>query len=125
MHQVEGTNTSVYPNGSDFSFVINANKMKKLMEYNTNLYNVSSLPETYYRYFEVGLGFFITNGGDRRYAETYDFKKYGGLIGGAADPTLLQNASRNQYLQGMLKSIFEYVCMNRAVKDNIDTTVNL
>ena len=70
------------------------------MKYNPHLYNVSLLPQTYYRYFEVGFGFFITNGGDRQYAETYDFKKYGHLIGGAADPTLSQNASRRQYLQG-------------------------
>ena len=89
-----------YPNGSDFSFVINGNNMKKLMTYNPQLYNVSSLSESYYRYFEVGVGFFITNGGERRYAETYDFKKYGNLIGGAADPTLQRNASGNQYLQG-------------------------
>jgi hypothetical protein len=72
------------------------------MEGNPALYNISALPQTYYRYFEIGIGYFITNGGDSGYAETYDFKKYGNLIGGAADPTLQQNASspRNQYLQG-------------------------
>ena len=89
-----------YPNGSDFSLVINGNNMRELMKYNPQLYNVSSLSQSYYRYFEVGVGFFITNGGEKRYAETYDFKKYGNLIGGAADPTLHRNASRNQYLQG-------------------------
>ena len=70
------------------------------MEKNPQLYNVSLLTQTYYRYFEIGVGFFITNGGSRKYAETYDFKKYGDLIGGAADPTIPQNATRNQYLQG-------------------------
>jgi hypothetical protein len=97
--QDEGKNGK-YPNGSDFSLVINSNKMRELMKYNSQLYNVSLLPETYYRYFEIGIGFFLTNGGSRRYAETYDFKKYGDLIGGAADPTLQQNASRNQNFQG-------------------------
>lgn len=75
--------------------------MKQLMKNNPQLYNASSLPETYYRYFEIGLGFFITNGGDSQYAETYDFKKYGNLIGGVSDPTLSQNASIQQSLQGI------------------------
>ena len=82
--------------------MINDDKMKQLMKHNSQLYNASSLPETYYRFFEIGLGFFITNGGHPRYAETYDFKKYGKLIGGVSDPTLSQNASRQQSLQGIL-----------------------
>ena len=92
---------SLYQNDSvDFSFVINDDKMKKLMKYHPRLYNVSTLPETYYRFFEIGLGFFITNGGDRQYAETYDFRKYGNLIGGASDPTLPQNSSIQRSIQG-------------------------
>ena len=70
------------------------------MQYNPRLYNVSMLPDSYYRYFEVGNGFFITNGGSPAYASTYDFKKYGNLLGGVADPTLAGNATSNSYLQG-------------------------
>ena len=70
------------------------------MRYNSELYNVSRLSDYYYRYFEVGNGFFITNAGSSSYASTYDFKKYGNLLGGAADPTLSSNAPPKTYLQG-------------------------
>lgn len=84
------------------------------MEYNPTLYNLSLLSENYYRYFEIGVGFFITDGGNPRYAETYDFKKYGQLIGGAADPTLSLNATRKQYIQGTYKRTF--ICMQNSQK---------
>ena len=70
------------------------------MKYNRHLYNTSLLSDSYYRYFEIGLGYFITDGGSDTYASTYDFKKYESLLGGVLDPTLPQNASRNTYLQG-------------------------
>ena len=68
------------------------------MEGNPNLYNTSLLSDSYYRYFEIGLGYFMTDGGSSNYATTYDFKKYESLLGGVADPTLLRNATH--YLQG-------------------------
>ena len=57
------------------------------MQANDGLYNVSLLPDTYYRYFEVGVGYFITNAGDKTYASTYDFEKYNKFIAGTPDPT--------------------------------------
>ncbi|CAB4012475.1 dispatched homolog 3-like [Paramuricea clavata] len=96
----EEAKKSKYPNGSDFSFVINANKMQNMMYYNPDLYNVSLLSDSYYRYFEIGLGYFITDGGSKKYATTYDFKKYQSLLGGVMDPTLSRTASNNTYLQG-------------------------
>ena len=57
------------------------------MQANDGLYNVSLLPDTYYRYFEVGVGYFITNGLDEHYASTYDFAKYRKYIAGTPDPT--------------------------------------
>ena len=72
---------------ADFSFPLNGPKMRKLMKENPQLYNVSLLRDTYYRYFEVGVGYFITDGGSVNYASTYDFKKYSEMLGGAPDPT--------------------------------------
>jgi hypothetical protein len=61
--------------------------MRKLMKENPKFYDVSLLPDTYYRYFEVGVGHFITHGGSLNYANTYDFKKYSGMLAGAPDPS--------------------------------------
>lgn len=74
--------------------------MQNMMYYNPDLYNVSLLSDSYYRYFEIGLGYFITDGGSKKYATTYDFKKYQSLLGGVMDPTLSRTASNNTYLQG-------------------------
>ena len=88
-------NNAKYPNNSDFSFPLNAEKMKPLMDANQHLYNVS-LPDTYYRFFEVGVGYFFTQGGKKDYATSYDFEKYSDLFGGAVDPTLIKNGSKLQ-----------------------------
>jgi hypothetical protein len=74
--------------------------MQALMKYNPQLYNnISLLPDSYYRYFEIGLGYFITDGFSPSYASTYDFKEYSSLLGAATDPTA-RNASKNMPLQG-------------------------
>lgn len=61
------------------------------MKYNPHLYNVS-LPDTYYRFFEVGMGYFLTDGGSPNFASSYDFEKYERLIGGQVDPSSLQSS---------------------------------
>ena len=78
--------------------MINSNKMQTLMKNNPDLYDISLLSDSYYRYFEIGLGYFITDGGSPNYATTYDFRKYESLLGGVAVPTLSRNATN--YLQG-------------------------
>lgn len=70
------------------------------MENYPKLYNVSLLPDTYYRYFEIGLEYFITDGGSPTYPTTYDFKKYESLLGGVFDPTFSGKTSKNLQLQG-------------------------
>ena len=72
------------------------------MKANSAFYNVSLLPDTYYRYFEVGLGYFITNGygSDPNYATTYDFEKYGKLVAGTPDPTSNSFNDSKLVLQG-------------------------
>lgn len=65
------------------------------MRANPEVYNVS-LPDTYYRFFEVGAGFFITQGGAKDFASSYDFEKYSELIGGEADPTSIRNETTIQ-----------------------------
>ncbi len=79
------------------------------MKHNPQLYNVSLISDSYYRYFEIGLGYFITDGRrSHAYATTYDFKKYESLLGGATDPTLSRNPSKNTYLQGKYYTSFIY-----------------
>ena len=66
------------------------------MAHNRQLYNISTLPRTYYRYFEVGLGYFITNGLQSDYWKNYDFQTYSVLVGGEKDPTTLPSGSNLQ-----------------------------
>lgn len=64
------------------------------MEANPQLFNVSLLPNTYYRFFEVAMGFFIFDGKSSGYANSYDFEVYSPLIGGSLDSSI-QNGSKN------------------------------
>ena len=59
--------------------------MKTLMRYNPGMYNVSSLTDSYYRFFEVALGYWLTEG-NRSYSN-YNYVTYGKLLGGAVDTT--------------------------------------
>ena len=63
--------------------------MTTLMEYNPRIFNISvdELPPSYYRFFEVGFGYFITQGGSPDFASSYDYDKYQDLFGGQIDPT--------------------------------------
>ena len=74
--------------------------MLPLMEANPSLYDVSALPETYYRYFEVALSFFLFDGRSTGYANNYDFQVYSKLAGGALDKSLSTNTT--SILQGEL-----------------------
>ena len=74
--------------------------MLPLMEANPSLYDVSVLPETYYRYFEMALSFFLFDGRSMEYANSYDFQVYSKLAGGALDKSLSTNAT--SIMQGQL-----------------------
>ncbi|XP_078001163.1 protein dispatched homolog 1-like [Glandiceps talaboti] len=51
-----------YPNNTDLSMPINEAKMRTLMEVNPTIFDTSKLHKTFYRYFETGLGYWLTNG---------------------------------------------------------------
>lgn len=55
------------------------------MEYNPRLYNMSRLSQAYYRYFEVALGYWLTQGNTSY--NNRDFVTYSLLLGGQVDPT--------------------------------------
>ena len=63
------------------------------MAANPQIYNVLILPDTYYRLFEVALGYFIFDGKSTEYANTYDFEVYSKLAGGSLDEGFLENIS--------------------------------
>ena len=64
--------------------------MAALIRANPQIYNIS-LPDTYYRFFEVGAGFFMTQGGAINYTSSYDYIKYTDLIAGEFNPTTMKN----------------------------------
>ena len=84
-----------YPNNTDFSVPVNSRKMKDLMKYNPQLYNVTLATDVYYRYFEVALGYWLTHG-NTSYS-TDDYVTYKRLLGGEMDPT---DASGKSNFQG-------------------------
>ena len=63
------------------------------MELNPKIFNISvnDLPSSYYRFFEVGLGYFITQGASPDFASSYDYDKYQDLFGGEVDPSSIAN----------------------------------
>ena len=87
--------TDKYPSGSDFSFPLNSVKMTTLMERNPRLFNITlqSLPDTYYRYFEVGLGYFLVQGGAPDWGSSYDYDKYSDMLGGEIDPSSIETGA--------------------------------
>ena len=61
--------------------------MSTLMNGNSLLYNTSSHSQDYYRFFEVGLGFFLRNGSQSSFVNNYDYKSYSQYFGGRNDIT--------------------------------------
>lgn len=57
------------------------------MNANPSHYNMSMLSQDYYRFFEVGLGFFLRDGSQPRFANNYDYKTYSEYLGGKNDIT--------------------------------------
>jgi hypothetical protein len=82
---------------------VNEKKMDVLMQNNPKLYQNSTLPKTYYRYFELALGYFITDGLKQNYWKNYDFQTYSQLVGGEKDPTTVSSSSN---LQGKNSRIY-------------------
>ena len=58
--------------------------MMKLRDGNPLLFN-TPLPEMYYRFFEIGVAYFMSQGGAPDFATSYDFKKYTDYVGGQGD----------------------------------------
>ena len=84
-HWQDEAKKSKYPNDTDFSFPVNSEKMRALMQYNPKLYNTSKLSQAYYRFFEVALGYWLTHGNTSYNND--DFVTYSLLLGGQIDPT--------------------------------------
>ncbi|XP_028517341.1 uncharacterized protein LOC110247148 isoform X2 [Exaiptasia diaphana] len=85
-----------YPNGTDLRLPFNMNKVEILMKHNPQIYNMSRISDEYYRYLEVAIAHWMTQG-NTSYSNP-DFKIYQKYIGGKLDTTL--NASN--IIQGTL-----------------------
>ena len=68
------------------------------MKHNPSLFhiNVTSLPDTYYRFFEVGLGYFLVQGGSPDFGSSYDYDKYSDMLGGQLDPSSIESGASIQ-----------------------------
>jgi hypothetical protein len=57
------------------------------MSRNSPLYNISKLTKDYYRFFEVGIGYFLRDGSQSDFVNNYDYKTYSKYFGGKNDIT--------------------------------------
>ncbi|XP_077990897.1 protein dispatched-like [Glandiceps talaboti] len=78
----ENLNLTGHQSGTDFSMPIGEVKMRALMEANPAIFDTSKLHETFYRYFETGLGYWLTAGYT---VQGLPSNKYSEMLGEAVD----------------------------------------
>ncbi|XP_028402921.1 protein dispatched homolog 3-like [Dendronephthya gigantea] len=86
----EESNKTIYSTAVDFP--LSEEKVKTLMKSNPDIYKVTVTNIT--RFFEVGAGFFMSQGGRKNYTSTFDYKNYKDLIKGVTYPHSFGNLSR-------------------------------
>lgn len=90
-------NKPKYSNTTVFAIPSRESDVRQLMARNPDLFNVTLVGEMYDRYFEVVLGYWLTNANQT--VTSSDFKTFGGLLGGAKDPTDSSSIPNYQGLQ--------------------------
>ena len=76
-------------------FPLSNEKVKTLMTSNPDIYKIIPVNDVT-RSFEVGAGFFMTQGGKKDYVTSFDYKKYKELIEGVIYPHSLSNKSQGK-----------------------------
>lgn len=89
----EESNKTIYP--TPVNFPLGKEKVKTLIASNPDIYKISPIKHIT-RPFEVGAGFFMTQGGKKDYTTSFDYKKYKDLIEGVIYPHSLTNKSQGK-----------------------------
>lgn len=76
-------------------FPLNKKKVKTLVTSNPDIYKITPVKDIT-RSFEVGAGFFMTQGGKKDYITSFDYKEYKDLIEGVIYPHSLSNKSQGK-----------------------------
>ncbi|XP_032219569.1 protein dispatched homolog 3 isoform X1 [Nematostella vectensis] len=84
----------MYPNNTVLTLPTNGAKAQILMRHNGNIFNVSQLTDSYYRYYEALMAFWLTQ--DNTSYSNPDYITYGKLIGGQLDETETSNTPNFQ-----------------------------
>ena len=74
-----------FPRGTNLSLPIDEGKAKMLMKARPIIYNETLVTQDYKRFFEIGLGYWLSNGGSP--SPGYSYFVYGNWMGGSIDPT--------------------------------------
>lgn len=74
-----------YPKETNLSIPTSGEKIRELMQNNPDLFDMSLVSNSYDRYLEVALGYWLTNGNTS--FNSHDYYTYGQLLGGEQDPT--------------------------------------
>ena len=74
-----------FPEDANLSLPIDQSKAKTLMKAQPFVYNDTMITPEYRRFFEIGLGFWLSNGGNPN--PGYHYFVYGNWMGGSIDPT--------------------------------------
>eukprot|EP00795_Rhopilema_esculentum_P002676 gene2676-884_t len=81
------TKARKFSNEANISLPIDERKAKIIMQTRPIVYNETMLSGEYKRFFEVGLGYWLSNGGNPN--PGYNYFVYGNWIGGSLDPTAM------------------------------------
>ena len=87
------SNKTIYPTPVNFPF--DEENVRTLITSNPGIYENSSA-ENITRFFEVGAGFFMTQGGKRDYSSSFDYKRYRELIEGVIYPQSFDSINRGK-----------------------------
>ena len=83
------------------------------MNGNPLLYNISELAKDYYRFFEVGTGFFLRDGAQSAFVNNYDYKKYSKYFGARNDITS-SGTHEGLESQGKVSSFPKETCIKQS-----------
>jgi hypothetical protein len=76
---------------------LNEEKIKKLIALNPDVYKVPP-SEDIAKFFEVGAGYFMSQGGKKGYSSSFDYKRYKDYIEGVIYPQSFNNISKGNVL---------------------------
>ena len=107
---MEESNKTIYTTPVKFPF--DEGNISTLITSNPDIYKNHSA-QNITRFFEVGAGFFMVQGGKKDYISSFDYRRYKDLIEGVIYPRSFSNISKGTFLEDRL--LFVAIALNTTV----------